>query len=273
VIDSGASKSDWVFFDDQRSYHETSIGINPVSNDNTNQIAHPNSEIDAAEVERIHYYGAGVLGDLAKAKVSNQLKSIYPNATEVNVNSDLLGAARACSSDHISIVSILGTGSNTCLFDGYEIKSSVPSLGFIFGDEGSGFSIGREVIKSFFFGDMPESDRENFIAQHGNEVAPILSKIYSAKKPNYEVAQYAAFLKDTEPEYKHYILERIFNSFLENKVKPLKKNSDFPLNFVGSIAFHFQDILKKVCHVYGYEVNRILERPIEKLKEYHQLNG
>jgi len=119
---------------------------------------------------------------------------------------------------------------------------------------------------------MPESDRDQFIQKHGKDLATILGNIYTSERPNYKVASYAAFLKDTEPEYKNYILERVFDDFIKQRISRIKKTADFPLNFVGSIAFHFQDILKSVCKLNGYEVDQIIEKPIDQLKTFHSNN-
>jgi len=273
VIDSGASKSDWVFFNQEKSFSANALGVNPISNSNTSNLIHPIAEVSSDGVSEIYFYGAGLIGEDMKNKVLQQLKSIYPEASRIEIASDLLGAARATSDGKISIVSILGTGANSSLFDGKELKPSIPSLGYIFGDEGSGFSIGKEVIKSFFYGYMPEHDRDKFIQKYGQELGPILGDIYSSNRPNYKVAKFAAFLNDTEPEYKNYILERVFNDFIEQRITRIKKTADFPLNFVGSIAYHFQDILKTVCKLNGYEVDQILEKPIDQLKIFHQNNG
>lgn len=269
VIDSGASKSDWIFFNKDETHSSVASGVNPISNSNTEDLIHPISEIEKESISHIYFYGAGLIGETIKHNVERWLRNIYPNTEKIELSSDLLGAARATSAGYVSIVSILGTGSNSSLFDGEKLLPSIPSLGYIFGDEGSGFSIGKEIVKSYFYGYMPESDRIKFSEKYGSELAPILTEIYNSNRPNYKVASVASFLQETEPEYKHYILERVFNAFIHERISRNKTTDVFPLNFVGSIAFHFRETLKSVCKMNGYEVNQILEKPIDELRKYH----
>jgi N-acetylglucosamine kinase-like BadF-type ATPase len=272
IIDSGATKSDWLFFDKEIQHHFISEGINPMSNQNTDDISNPASKFLNARLTHIFYYGAGVVGEDKVQLVKDQLKKLFPETEQIVIYSDLLGACRACSNKEISLVSILGTGSNSCIFDGSEIKSHIPSLGYLLGDEGSGFRIGKEVIKSYFYGYMPENDRDRFADLYSNKTSSILDVIYSSKKPNYTIASYAIFLKDSEAAYKHYILERIFQEFIDQRIKQLQSGMNMPMNFVGSIAYNYRDILKKICERNGFQINKFVEKPIQELYKYHYNN-
>ena len=270
IIDSGASKADWLFLNNgiEIGRFETQ-GINPVSNANEGNMSNP-SDFDAFLVDSIFYYGAGVMGDLAKKTVREKLKSIFTNAEQIEINSDLLGAARAVSAGKASIVAILGTGSNSCLFDGKDIATQLPSFGYLLGDEGSGFHIGKEIIKSYYYGYMPEHDRDRFEASYETELSKLLRSLYRSEKPNYSVASYAIFLKDCEQAYQNYILERVFQSFIDNRIKPIAGGNNYPINFCGSVAYNYQDVLIRICEMNGYQVDVIIERPIEAIKEYHK---
>lgn len=269
IIESGATKADWSFSKDGKELarHE-SAGINPVSNDNTHKLHNP-SDIDSNEVEAIYYYGAGVMGEKPKQMVRDTLLEIFPNAKKIEVGSDLLASARATSAGEPSIVSILGTGSNSCLFDGEEISTQLPSLGYLLGDEGSGFHIGKEIIKSYFYGDMPEADRTRFQDQYTSELSSLLMELYRADKPNFEVASYAKFLESAEPAYQNYLLEKIFQNFIDARIKPIQQGTNFPINFTGSISHYYAPILTRVCEMNGYRVNQILQKPMDKLIAYH----
>jgi len=272
IIDSGASKSDWLFFDIENKHHFQSQGINPISNQNTDEITNPSSDIKSDSLESIFFYGAGVIGKDKVQLVRNQLTILFPKTAHIEISSDLLGACRACSPGQISLVSILGTGSNSCIFDGTEIKSHIPSLGYLIGDEGSGFRIGKEVVKSYFYGYMPENDRVRFAELYSNESSSVLDEIYSSKKPNFKIASYAIFLKDSEPAYKHYILERIFQEFIDQRIKQLQSGMNMPMNFVGSIAYNYREILEKICKLNGFQSDKIIEKPIQELYKYHYQN-
>jgi len=269
IIESGATKADWSFAKDGKeiSRHESS-GINPVSNDNTHKLHNP-SDLDSAAVKQIYYYGAGVMGDTPKKLVSDTLLTIFPNANKIEVGTDLLASARATSAGEASIVAILGTGSNSCLFDGEQISTQLPSLGYLLGDEGSGFHIGKEIIKSYFYGDMPEVDRDRFQEMYTSELSSLLMELYRAGRPNFEIASYAKFLETSEPAYQNYLLEKIFQSFIDTRIKPIQQGTNFPINFTGSISHFYGPMLTRVCEMNGYRVNQILRKPMNKLIEYH----
>ncbi len=269
IIESGATKADWSFSENGKelSRHATT-GINPVSNANTDKLENP-SEIDANKVKAIHYYGAGVMGDKPKAMVKETLQNIFPNASNIQVGTDLLASARATSAGDPSIVAILGTGSNSCLFDGVQITTQLPSLGYLLGDEGSGFHIGKEIIKSYFYGDMPEGDRKRFQEMYTSELSALLMELYRAEKPNFEIASYAKFLESAEPAYQNYLLERVFQIFIDTRIKPIQQGTNFPINFTGSISHYYKPILSRICEMNGYRINQIVQKPMDKLIEYH----
>jgi len=269
IIESGATKADWSFSENgEEISRHVSMGINPVSNDNTDKLENP-SNIDSSKVKEIFYYGAGVMGDKPKEVVRQKLKELFANASNIDVGTDLLASARATSPGEPSIVAILGTGSNSCLFDGEQISTQLASLGYLLGDEGSGFHIGKEIIKSFFYGDMPEDDRKRFQDTYTSELSELLMELYRAEKPNFEVASYAKFLKSAEPAYQNYILERIFQNFIDARIKPIQQGTNFPINFTGSISHHYESILRRMCEKNGYRVNQVLQKPMDKLIAYH----
>ena len=269
IIESGASKSDWLFYNRDNELLLQSKGYNPCTDPGVSKLTAPIEEVPFEEVEIVHYYGTGVNSSEIRDQITTTIKHICPSVKTISIENDMMACGRAVSPGEISVISILGTGCNAALFDGSKIVKTVPSLGYLFNESGSGYSIGQEVIRSFFYGYMPETVRDNFIAYHGSDIGDILKKIYQSKKPNYTIAKFAELLPDTEPEYKDYILEKIFSSFIEEKVKPIQRDNNFKLNFVGSIAYYYQDVLTMVCRMHGYEVNRIVKNPVLELKRYH----
>lgn len=269
IIESGASKSDWLFYDHEDEVLLQSTGFNPCTDAGESKLVAPYSDSLYKEVETVHYYGAGVNSSAIKDEITKSIKQICPSVKTINIENDMIACGRAVSDGEISVISILGTGCNAALYDGSKIVKSIPSLGYLFNESGSGYSIGQEVIRSFFYGYMPETVRDNFMAYHGSDIGEILRKIYQSEKPNYTIAKFAELLPDTEPEYKDYILEKIFSAFIEEKVRPIQRDNNFKLNFVGSIAYYYQDVLTMVCRMHGYEVNRIVKNPVFELKSYH----
>lgn len=270
IIESGASKSDWLFFNNQEELLLQSEGYNPCSDPIQNKgLIIPEGFNNTHDIQDIYFYGAGVNSSKIVQELTEELKQLFPNQKRIEIYDDMIACGRALSDGRISVISILGTGCNSALFDGEKIVKTVPSLGYLFNESGSGFSIGAEVIKSFFYGYMPESDREKFIKAYGDDLGQVLGLIYQSDKPNSTISKFAEFLIDTKPEYKDYILEKIFSSFIEEKVKRIQRDNNFKLNFVGSIAYHYQDVLSMVCRMHGYEVDKILKSPITELKNYH----
>lgn len=275
IADGGATKADWILIDSEG--HNvcafTTDGANPVTSGTT---ALAGLARQAAvqlpkniKADEVHYYGAGCATPEICSKVTEELKAVFPQS-EVSVASDLLGAARSLLGTSSGIACILGTGSNSCRYDGEKIIGNTPSLGFILGDEGSGAALGKRLVSDAFKGHLPQSVREIFLDRYQLSMGDILAKVYREPAPNKFLASLVPFISEhLWNPYVYAMVRREFDSFLKRNVSPYPDSRSVPISFTGSIAFHFSDILRKAATDAGYTVGIISSRPIEGLAEYH----
>lgn len=221
-------------------------------------------------IERIYFYGAGC-GNPAKQQLASEaLKSVF-ETTEVLVNSDVLGAARAVYSGKPVVCGILGTGSNSCFYDGSEMVSSVPSLGFILGDEGSGNHIGKELLRAFFYNEMPGYLAAEFEHRYSLSAERVIQQLYQEEKPAAYLASFTRFAGDMkEDAFIRHLVSKCFEDYIEHHLLKYSFREETEVSFVGSIAFYFSDILKATALGKGLRVNRVIEKPAQWLAAYHR---
>lgn len=273
IADSGSTKTSWCYtgINTNPEYFSTS-GINPFFRTAEDIFSELKSELKprlTGNLDQIYFYGAGIVNDEKGAVVYSALKRLFPD-TEIEVNSDLLAAARATLQNKKGIACILGTGSNSCLYDGKTIVSHVPPLGFILGDEGSGAVLGRKLVADYLKKQMPEQLSKKFEKKFPMGYAEILNRVYREEKPNKFLATFVPFLKETiEEEYSRDLLEKAFKEFIERNIASYENYKSVPTCFVGSVAFYFQEQLKNVLEKLQLNTGIILKEPLEKLVEYH----
>lgn len=268
IVDSGSTKTDWWF---QSKIYKTP-GINPYQQtleeicDVVNQcqiIAEGFSDA----VTEIHFYGAGCTPEKCPI-IKASLSMSFTQATEINVYSDMLGAARALCGHDKGIVAILGTGSNSCLYDGKNIVSNVSPLGYILGDEGSGAVIGKHLVADILKHQMSAEVCELFHKESGLTASDIINRVYRTPLPNRFLASLSPFCaKHRELPEIHALLLRCFKSFFERNIKQYEGCRT--IGFVGSIACVYEDEIREAANYYGYEIGMILKEPIDRLVEYH----
>ncbi len=276
LADSGSTKTDWVVVDD---FGETrrfqSSGINPFFR-TTADIAAELKEVFHGEhlpLEHIYFYGAGVVNE-EKADVVLEALQIQFGDCAIDVAGDMLGAARAVCGRRAGIVCILGTGSNASYYDGEEVGRGIPPMGYILGDEGSGAVIGKQLLGDYFKGVMPADLREKFYATFQVEKDAVLEAVYRGERPNQYLASFAHFLTDeAESDYCINLVRTQFKAFVQRNVAQLPEAKDLTVNFVGSVAFHFQTILVEELNKEGLIAGRIIKEPIEGLLAYHQIKA
>jgi N-acetylglucosamine kinase-like BadF-type ATPase len=269
IVESGATKSTWVLINEGQTVDTRILkGINPTSNpssvDYVSDYQHPDKE----HVTSIHFYGAGVSSPVAVDHLKSSLDAHFSCDT-VELEHDILAAARSVSAGQSSIVSILGTGTNTVVFDGSQITQSFKALGYMFADYGSGFHIGKQLLRAYYAHQMNDIDSANFKKSYLEGKDDLLFRIYNSPRPNYETAQLSRFLDQATPELKDQILTTCFDSFFEHQIRPIRNHQDYPLNFVGSIASVFEKDLRMVAKKYGLEISIIEGNPINGLLDYH----
>ncbi len=277
VADSGSTKTDWLLLDEEygnSEFHTT--GINPVRDSSsiiTNVLM---DELipcipSACEVSKVHFYGAGCM-DPYRSELIKILKDIFPNA-EITAESDLLGAARALCGKDPGIVCILGTGSNSGLYDGKNIINNISPLGFILGDEGSGAVLGRTLIGNLIKGDMPSGLLEDFLDFFHLTIPEIIDKVYRKPRPNLFLASLVPFIQHHhEIPQIHDMLVSSFRQFITRNVCHYG-HREMPVNFVGSIAHTFKRELSESIEAEGLILGEIIQHPIQNMAKFHQKFG
>ena len=276
IADGGSTKCSWCQLDDahQRVYFNTE-GYNPDFIDTPGIVRSLDQNLPDTlprnEVSEIHFYGAGV-SSLAKAAViGNALKQLFPNARTVEVTEDLLAAARALLGHAPGFAAILGTGTNTCLYDGKKITYNVDSLGYFLGDEGSGSFIGKRLLRDYLRGLLPDGLQDAFRETYQlGERNNILDRLYNQPLPNRFLAGFAKFTYDhNNVSYCREIVRQGFEAFFQNIVLHYPRFQDYSFNCIGSVGYNFRDALTQVANSHGMEVGKIIRSPIDDLVEYH----
>lgn len=275
IADSGSTKTAWrLITSEHKILQFNTQGIHPLlQNENeirqnlqslTSSIGFP----DPKEVHTLFYYGTGCSNPERSRPVNLALKSIFPNA-QITVESDLLGAARGLCGHQEAIACILGTGSNSCHFNGLHIISSRPSLGYILGDEGSGSWIGKNLLSAYLYGELPTSLSEKFKAEYSISKDEVIRKIYREPFANRYMASFSPFVyRNISESYMHRLVKEGFLAFFDKHISHYQIKN-LSINATGSIAFFYADIFREVCHELGYTIGTITESPIAGLTLYH----
>jgi len=222
------------------------------------------------KVDEIHYYGAGIISDEIKQQVVNALKACMPAVNKVEVASDLLAAARAVCGREPGIACILGTGSNSCYYDGEKVVENVSPLGYILGDEGSGAVLGKLLVGDVLKRQLPQHLCEKFMSEFNLDYTTIITSVYRKPAANRFLAQFAPFLERNiaEPSI-HDIVMGSFTSFFKRNVASYPNYKQLPCNFVGGIAFSQRQVLQEAAQAMGITIGTIIKDPMEGLVKYH----
>ncbi|MDR0872156.1 MAG: ATPase [Prevotellaceae bacterium] len=227
----------------------------------------PQSPVRQNDVTNIFFYGAGCHFPDKKETVRQALQQFFPTA-EIEINNDLLAACRALFGKEAGIACILGTGSNSCFYDGEKIAANVSPLGYILGDEGSGAVLGKLLVADMLKNQLPETLKNKFLAQYETSTADILDNVYKRPFPNRYLAKFAQFIGENRNEEAIYnLVYRSFRSFFERNVMQYER---YPVAFIGSVAFYFRDILEKVADDLGLNISKIEQSPMEGLCAFHK---
>lgn len=223
---------------------------------------------EIANIDFLYFYGSGC-SSIEKKEIKSALKAFFANA-EIYVEHDLLAAARACCGKEKGMVAILGTGSNSCLFDGENIIQNIPSLGYILGDEGSGAYMGKLLLQMYLYGNLDHDLKKKFETSYEHRLTSILNSVYKEPLPNRFLAQFSHFIKGNENHAQmDSLIKKAFSDFFENHICQYKDFKTTRLNLVGSIANIFSNQLKEVAIKYDVQIDKILKNPIEELVSFH----
>lgn len=278
IADGGSTKTNWCLLSGSgaTTYFNTE-GYNPFFVDaayilNSLLKSLP-TEIAAEEVRQIYYYGAGVHNSEKAAVVSEALSQVFTQS-QVEVSHDLLAAARALLGDKAGFAAILGTGTNTCIYDGKEIVQNISSAAYILGDEGSGCHIGKKVLTDYIRGYMPEDVRKAFWEKYQITSDEVMNAVYSQPLANRFCAGFSKFCSDAEVDsaYSRAVVSSAFDDFFHNLVTGYPHYQDYSFNCIGSIAHEFSDILAEKVAKHDMQMGRIVRSPIGDLVQYHLSN-
>lgn len=273
IADSGSTKTAWKLIGDSGEIKNIKTsGINPFFRTEEDIYQELKKELlpeTGSEIKKIFFYGTGIINAEKGDIIKRALVRIYANAT-IETYSDVLGAARALFGNKAGIACILGTGSNVCLYDGEKITGGVSPLGYILGDEGSGAVMGRKLLGDFFKEIMPIHLCEEFIKRFNLTKEDALNRVYRGEKPNQFLAQFTPFLSEhSNSVYCQEFVYRNFMEFFERNVSKLPDYRNYQIGFIGSVAWHFSDILNSTANYFGFEKTIILKDPIDGLEKYY----
>lgn len=273
IADCGSTKCDWLLVHGGRDQQlENTVGFSPFFH-TTAEIADIVKtqllpKLNPADVEQVWFYGTGVHDEHRGEIVAAALRSVFPNAG-VEVEHDLLASARATCKHSAGIACILGTGSNSCYYDGRKILDNVTSLGWLLGDEGSGTHLGKALLRAWFYRELPADLNAAFNEAYPEGPDAIKDRVYE-KGANAYLATFTRFLGDhlAHPYIQKLVAESL-GEFLDRHVCKYSGYQHVPVHFVGSIAHHFQTVLEKCMEERKLHLGVIIRKPIYPLAEYH----
>ncbi|HEY4800307.1 MAG TPA: BadF/BadG/BcrA/BcrD ATPase family protein [Bacteroidia bacterium] len=277
IADSGATKTDWRFIDYKKKiYSFSTVGFSPLFWTSGEMAAELNRKIPKkilslikSSEAKIFFYGTGCSSAKRIKIIRDALKKVFPKSFS-SVHHDILASARALLGDQEGIACILGTGSNSCYYDGKNIQKIIGGLTYILGDEGSGAHIGLQLLKAFLNDEMPENIHKKFQNRFHLTKEKIFAAIYEKKYPNRFLAGFAQFAGENIHEsFLHNLSKKCLSEFFDKTICKYRHHHQLPVGFVGSIAYHFKNILNEIAREKGITVSKIISNPIDELVKFH----
>jgi N-acetylglucosamine kinase-like BadF-type ATPase len=273
IADSGSTKTEWCLLKNNKKKIFHTQGMSPYFLDDAGITQIINEEVKPVlkndNIEEIYFYGTGCKNPSNQKMVKKVFQRCFPGA-DVSVDNDLSGAAKALCQHDKGIACILGTGSNSCYYNGKKIAKNSPGLGFILGDEGSGAYLGKKVIQHFLYDIFDADLRARFDARFVTTDAEILEAVYKGPLPNRYLASFAIFLAENRG---HYMIENIIedglNDFFFTHIIRYRESSKLPVHFTGGIAFGFKDVVAELSAGYDLQLGNIYRSPMEGLVKFH----
>ncbi|MDE5947499.1 MAG: ATPase [Prevotella sp.] len=277
IADSGSTKTDWCVVDGGNVICRVSTqGINPFHQDGRTISGILRDELLTADdcvrnstgISQVYFYGSGCREEYVPMMTA-ALAGAFPHATRVEAYSDLLGAARAVCGAGEGVACILGTGANSCLYDGRHIVMNTPPLGYILGDEGSGAVLGRLFVNAMYKGSLPAAVLSDFERETGLTMADVIRRVYREPLANRFLASFAPFIHRhlSMPAVRTIVVDNFRQFFRRNVVQ--YGRPDLPVGAVGSIACHFSAELSEAARAEGFTMGRVIKSPMDGLWEYH----
>ena len=274
IADCGSTKIDWCLIENSKVINQVfTCGMNAVVLTEEEMAARIANELmpqlGKHDIEAVYFYGAGCISEDVCANVANAIRVSIP-APVIEVHTDLLAAARALCGHNPGIACIMGTGSNSCFYDGEKICDNVSPLGYILGDEGSGAVLGKILVGDVLKNQLPAELCEKFLKQYELDRLTIIRRVYKEPQANRFLASVTPFLiQNIENPAIHALVLNSFKSFFVRNVCQYKNFKSLDVNFIGSIAYYYRDILAEAAEATGCRLGTIIKGPMEGLIKFH----
>jgi glucosamine kinase len=274
IADSGSTKAEWCLIENGKKKKTVfTQGLSPyfLSTEQIQAVLQKEllSHLKNIQVDAVFFYGTGCSNPANVKSVKKAVSKVFASA-KVAVDHDLMGAAKALCGKEKGIACILGTGSNSCYYNGKQIIKNSPGLGYVLGDEGSGAYLGKKVVQYYLYKTYDPDLMDRFDAKFNTDRNQILDAVYKKPLPNRYLASFAIFLAENRG---HYMIENIIedglNDFFFNHLYKYRESWTLPIHFTGSVAFGFKDVLKEMCSTYELELGKVLQKPMQGLIAYH----
>ena len=275
IADCGSTKIDWCVLNGKHVEKQVfTSGINallmPEEQIRATLAAELVPEVKDYVIDEVYYYGAGCLSEEICSNVRRAIAANIPSARTIDVNSDLLAAARALCGKEKGIACILGTGSNSCYYDGEKIVDNVSPLGYILGDEGSGAVLGKLLVGDVLKNQLPKELCDKFLKEYDLDRMKIIEAVYKKPAANRFLASLSPFLnKNIEEPSIHRLVLNAFKAFFVRNIENYENYKSMPVSFVGSVAYYYRDVLEEAASSLGIKVGTVIKSPMEGLVKYH----
>jgi N-acetylglucosamine kinase-like BadF-type ATPase len=279
IADSGSTKTHWCLLNTDLSINKyictSGLNTNYLNEKEIYEILFkelkPSLPYPTPEtIENVFFYGSGCSTESNQKKIKSQIHLLIPNA-DVIAEHDLLGTAISLYGNDMGIACILGTGSNSCLYDGKKVKKTLLSLGYLLGDEGSSTYIGKKILYQYLKNKMPKNVSQLFYTKYERQPADMVADMYATSNIGTYFAQFSHFASENlQLPYLQNIVKDCFRDFLNERVTIYEETKYLPIGFVGSIAAVFHQELKFVMDEFGYTLGKIIQDPIDGMIEFHQ---
>lgn len=275
IADGGSTKTNWCLVNNEgKKTHFDTEGYNPyfASKEYIIQSLQHNlpANLPIDLITEVNYYGAGCSTDDKRQQVADAMQVVFIKA-RINIGHDLLAAARALLGNSPGFAAILGTGTNTCLYDGKQITQNIDSGAYILGDEGSGCYIGKKLLADYLRGYMPEPVRQLFWDTYHLTPDDVNEQVYTQPRANRFCAGFSKFVYDNhvDVEYSYNLVRAAFQDFFRNLVTHYPNYQQYTFNCIGSMGYNFRNILEELVQENGMVLGNIIRSPIDNLVKYH----
>ena len=274
IADSGSTKCSWAICDKNGQIVErcSTIGFNPYFIKSSQVLNHlQNSDLKEIKdnVDEVYFYGAGCSSKKMNDIIEKPFIEFFSNA-QVNIHHDLDAACYSMYDGEPAITGILGTGSNSCFFDGEKIYENAPSLGFMLGDEASGNNFGKKLLCLYFNNVLDEDLKQKYEENYETDIAQINLNVYNNSRANVYLAKFFPFVSENKnhPQM-HTLIMKTLDEFFKLHICCFEDFKKVKVNFIGSVAFFLKDEIEKVAQKYNCEIGHIVKNPIDRLIKYH----